>query len=1101
MAEQNVDIVVRARDITQAAFQQVETALGDLEGSAVASSKKMKMSFSEMADSVAIVAGAVTLVAGTVTALGARGADVLDIKESFDSLNDAIGNDSVSMLATLKTAFGGTVSDFNLMKMANQSLSAGLKLSKEDFKLLAEGARVLSDRTGIDASAAYEKLSKAMLTGKTSSIAMLTGIIDNEKALNSYAAAIGKDVKELSAQQQKEALAIEIKEQLRLKVKETGVIVNDFADKVKANTVHVSNMVDSLGTWIAQKPAIAGFTSIMTGVGGAVSTVALSVGPLTKMMGAIGLTGSFATFTGYLSKTVLPLLTGALPLALKGLSMLFTMPAGLVVAGVVAALAVWKNWDTIGPIVKNVYTAVKTWLVDKFMDVVNGIKAKVDMVIGFFRNMYDKIVGHSYVPDLIKDIAKSFGELPGVMVEPAEDAVAQVTKGFGGLHGKMKGLFSVPDLIKDIAKSFGELPGVMVEPAEDAVAQVTKGFGGLLGKMKGLFSDLPKTIIGAFQGGGDVGKSISGSIFGKLFAADGGVVKKLTEGLSKKLGKELGEGIGSMIPGLGTLIGGFAGQLIGPLIGKVAGFFSSMFGGVSKAEKEGRAVADAFRKQLEASLSTTQKLEAGNDKWKMSVIAIRDAYIANGKTEAEAMAIADRLWKAEKQGAGAVEAVMKEINSVIDTQKKKTLDLTTASDKFKTGFVGLLTDIVSTGALASNEMVKVIQTIGQTGQMSAEVSKFITANLTSAVGGIGDFVKNAAITSQNAAMAMTGALAASFNELLAKGMSTGDALKLLTPVITDLEANLKKAGFNGGTALAGIKQMAAIVAGEVSGPAITAVNGLGQTLIGLHNVGLMDKAMFQALSGQITDTFANNIAKGNDANAAMKTIQPTLQTLWEMHNNLGYPIDEATAAMLNQAQAAGIVGAAHVSAQDKIYNAMAEVAGLLKNFLEHMGASAAKASELAGEVGGVKDQANQIPTNPFDAWDSGSPLSDLQTLVHETEKIPTNPFDNWDPPEWEWEQPPGPEGYATGGYDDFGAGRTVRVHGKEAIIPTDRPSAVGSQMARDVAAQLGSNAGTTVEVRMGNVERMIERLVTTVQTMPAILTSAQRDAMLMAGRR
>ena len=88
--------------------------------------------------------------------------------------------------------------------------------------------------------------------------------------------------------------------------------------------------------------------------------------------------------------------------------------------------------------------------------------------------------------------------------------------------------------------------------------------------MKGAIKDLPNIILGALQGGGDIGKSI-GALFGaNIFGADSALTKSLTAGLSK-MGKTLGGALGSIIPGLGTLLGSSIGALTDKLFGKLFG--------------------------------------------------------------------------------------------------------------------------------------------------------------------------------------------------------------------------------------------------------------------------------------------------------------------------------------------------------------------------------------------------------------------------------------------------------------------------------------------------------------------------------------------------
>lgn len=90
----------------------------------------------------------------------------------------------------------------------------------------------------------------------------------------------------------------------------------------------------------------------------------------------------------------------------------------------------WKNWDRIVPVVRAIYTAVKTWLVDKLNVVWGWIKGKIGAVADWFKWLYDKIVGHSYVPDLVDGIQTHFARLDKAMVDPAKKATAATAAAF-----------------------------------------------------------------------------------------------------------------------------------------------------------------------------------------------------------------------------------------------------------------------------------------------------------------------------------------------------------------------------------------------------------------------------------------------------------------------------------------------------------------------------------------------------------------------------------------------------------------------------------------------------------------------------------------------
>lgn len=174
---------------------------------------------------------------------------------------------------------------------------------------------------------------------------------------------------------------------------------------------------------------------------------------------------------------------GMLKTALLGLAGLLTMPAGLVVAAVVGLVAIWHQWDNITAIAQNVYTGVKTWLVDKFEAIVQSIKGKIDAVTGFFRGMYEKVVGHSYVPDMIAGIAAEFVKLDGVMVNPVSTAVGFVTQKFDELKGK----------------AVEKIQGLLVGIQNKLTSTLPSIFGGKDGK-GGLFGSLMSGGLSALLG-------------------------------------------------------------------------------------------------------------------------------------------------------------------------------------------------------------------------------------------------------------------------------------------------------------------------------------------------------------------------------------------------------------------------------------------------------------------------------------------------------------------------------------------------------------------------------------------------------------------------
>jgi hypothetical protein len=101
-----------------------------------------------------------------------------------------------------------------------------------------------------------------------------------------------------------------------------------------------------------------------------------------------------------------------------------------------------------------------------------------------------------------------------------------------------------------------------------------------------------------------------------------------------------------------------------------------MFGGPSSSEKAGRGAVAEFEQGLWDTLDATQALEAGGENWKKTVIAIRDAYLKAGRTEEEALAAAEKLWKSSKISAEESKRVIEEIKAAMEgIPGKKTIEI------------------------------------------------------------------------------------------------------------------------------------------------------------------------------------------------------------------------------------------------------------------------------------------------------------------------------------------------------------------------------------------------------------------------------------------
>jgi hypothetical protein len=213
------------------------------------------------------------------------------------------------------------------------------------------------------------------------------------------------------------------------------------------------------------------------------------------------------------------------------------------------------------------------------------------------------------------------------------------------------------------------------------------------------------------------------------------------------------------------------------------------------------------------------------------------------------------------------------------------------------------------------------------------------------------------------ARGLAAAVVGSFGEMLARGVPLREALEAVQPAITTMQQQLEATGFTGGAAFGSLVEMSRIANDAIMGPAVDAIGGAREALTGLHNSGLLNQEMFSGIAMSATQAYDAIVAQGGDGTAALMMMQPTLQTLWKLQEDFGYEVDEGTQALLDQAEAAGIVGAERLSdaekqtaAQEKLVEQMGELLAFFQRLIP--------VSENAGHV--VKntfDKAGQSATD------------------------------------------------------------------------------------------------------------------------------------------
>lgn len=192
-----------------------------------------------------------------------EGAAVADVADNFARLTTQAGLLGQSLLGTLRQGTHATITDFELMKTVNQDLAAGMRLTDAQFGTLSKGAFALAQATGTDVKSAFDTMNDAMLTGRTRALALLTGKIDLEQAEEAYAKSLGSTREHLTEEGKLEAARVAILNAVGEATARLGEQTDGLDEKVQQAQVAWQNFEHDLGQVVATSEVlIAGLDGI-----------------------------------------------------------------------------------------------------------------------------------------------------------------------------------------------------------------------------------------------------------------------------------------------------------------------------------------------------------------------------------------------------------------------------------------------------------------------------------------------------------------------------------------------------------------------------------------------------------------------------------------------------------------------------------------------------------------------------------------------------------------------------------------------------------------------------------------------------------------------
>jgi len=154
--------------------------------------------------------------------------------------------------------------------------------------------------------------------------------------------------------------------------------------------------------------------------------------------------------------------------------------------------------DNVIGLFKNLGTAI--------LDIVSGF---IEGIIIWFTSLYDTLVGHSIIPDLVNSIINWFKSLPGKVISYITALVTQAVTKFTDLKDKI--VSKVKELINKVLNQFDTLKNQIgskfeaiknfIQPVIDRFNDIKNAIQGIIDKIKGIkFPSVPDWVPG-FAGG------------------------------------------------------------------------------------------------------------------------------------------------------------------------------------------------------------------------------------------------------------------------------------------------------------------------------------------------------------------------------------------------------------------------------------------------------------------------------------------------------------------------------------------------------------------------------------------------------------------------
>jgi hypothetical protein len=209
------------------------------------SAGNMSKSFSSLATGIkAFITGAI--VKGIVD-IAKAGAEFDSLSQSFNRLTATAGMSSNEVLNKMRELSVGTIADSDLILSANRAMTLGVAKNTDEFSQLMQIARLKARDMGLSTTQAFNDIVTGIGRASPMILDNLGIIIKQEAAQQKYAASLGKTAKELTLNEQKEALKFAVLRDGMAEVEQAGELTLTYAERIQQVTVAATNLKNNLG--------------------------------------------------------------------------------------------------------------------------------------------------------------------------------------------------------------------------------------------------------------------------------------------------------------------------------------------------------------------------------------------------------------------------------------------------------------------------------------------------------------------------------------------------------------------------------------------------------------------------------------------------------------------------------------------------------------------------------------------------------------------------------------------------------------------------------------------------------------------------------------